>query len=307
MKKPEKVAVICGGESAERKVSLKTGKAVATALEGAPCEVFMFDTDRDLGEKLLEFEIESAFLALHGRGGEDGVIQGLLEWYKIPYTGPGVAASAVCMDKVLSKRIYEQLEIPTAPWFVLAENEEIENRGGFEKMAIKPRLEGSSIGMSIVEADKLKMAVKKAREYCDQVLVEEYIPGYEVTVGVIKLEDQLFLPPVGIRSSHDYFDYETKYTKGLTEYDVPAPLANETLDKLMNLTGKVSRAVGTESLCRVDYILKEETDPVLLEINTIPGLTSTSLLPMAASSAGIEFDELVWKLLCRAMEEKENA
>ncbi|MFP4686629.1 MAG: D-alanine--D-alanine ligase [bacterium] len=307
MKKPENVAVICGGDSAEREVSLKTGKAVIEALKTAECSVFEFDTDRDLGRQLLDKNIDAAFIALHGRGGEDGVIQGLLEWYGIPYTGPGVAASAICMDKVLSKRLYEQLEIPTANWFVIDSDQPVENSAGFKKMVVKPRLEGSSIGMSIVESDGLQTAVEKARRYCSQVLVEEYISGYEVTVGVVELEEQLFLPPVGIRSSHDYFDYETKYTKGLTEYDVPAPLEAEILNKLIARTNKVTHALGTESLSRVDYILKEDKEPVLLEINTVPGLTATSLLPMAAKSAGIEFEQLVWQLVCRALEREKNA
>ncbi len=300
------VAVICGGDSAEREVSLKTGKAVCEALESAPCRAKKYDTERDLGPRLHADEMDVAFVALHGRGGEDGTIQALLEWYDIPYTGPGVAASALCMDKIRSKYIYDQLSLPTADWFVLERGEEIENKNNFSRMVVKPRREGSSLGMSIVGPDELDGAVKEAYEYDDQVLVEKFIDGYEVTVGVVTLEELNILPPVGIRPSHEFFDYDTKYTKGLTEYDVPAPLSQEQVKLLSDITEDIVKEAETDSLCRVDFIIGEDGEPNLLEINTIPGLTATSLLPMAAEEAGISFEELVWGLVCRAKEDFAN-
>ncbi|MGM0380401.1 MAG: D-alanine--D-alanine ligase family protein [bacterium] len=307
MKEPETVAVICGGDSAEREVSLKTGKAVCEALESAPCTVKKYDTERDLGSRLCRDRVDTAFIALHGRGGEDGTIQALLEWYGIPYTGPGVAASALCMDKIRSKYIYEQLALPTADWFILEEEKEIRNVKDFSRLVVKPRREGSSLGMSIVEPGELEEAARKAFEYDDQLLVEEYVEGYEVTVGVITLDEMKILPPVGIRPSHEFFDYDTKYTKGLTEYDVPAPLEEEQVKILHDITEDIVKEAETASLCRVDFIMDRDNRPNLLEINTIPGLTATSLLPMAAGEAGISFEELVWGLVCRAREDFQDA
>ncbi len=302
VKEPEHVAVICGGDSAEREVSLKTGNAVAEALEESPAEVSLFDTEVDLGSRLRQAEVDVAFVALHGRGGEDGVIQGMLEWHGIPYTGPGVAASSICMDKIYTKFIVEQLQLPTPDWFILEADEAPVCKQKFERLVVKPRCEGSSIGLSIVEADELSEAVEAARRYDSEVLVEEYIEGYEVTVGAVTLDQFELLPPVGIRPSHEFFDFETKYTKGLTEYDVPAPLDREVVEKLRKFTRRAVTAFQTKSLCRVDYLLDKEEDPKLLEINTIPGMTATSLLPMAAEAAGTDFPELIWGLVCRALE-----
>ncbi len=301
VKQPKHVAVICGGQSAEREVSLKSGHAVLEALEQSPAEVSMFDTEVDLGSRLTEADVDVAFVALHGRGGEDGVIQGMLEWHGIPYTGPGVAASSICIDKIYTKFIVEQLQLPTPDWFILEADEEPVIKKDFERMVVKPRCEGSSIGLSIVDATELPEAVEVAREYDGEILVEEYVEGYEVTVGAVTLEEFELLPPVGIRPSHEFFDFETKYTKGLTEYDVPAPLEREVVEKLREFTRRAVSAFQTKSLCRVDYLLDEAGQPNLLEINTIPGMTATSLLPMAAEAAGTDFPELIWGLVCRAL------
>lgn len=303
MSKPEHVAVICGGNSAEREVSLKTGHAVEEALESAPASVSVYDTSPGLGDRLRDDQVDVAFVALHGRGGEDGQIQGMLEWNRIPYTGPGVAASALCMDKIYSKFVAEELNLPAPEWFLLEGEEAPVNKKNFERMVVKPRREGSSIGLSIVEEDEFEAAVETAREYDDELLVEEYISGYEVTMGVVTLEEFELLPPVGIRPSHEFFDFETKYTKGLTEYDVPAELEPEVVEQLESVTERAVKGFETTSLCRVDFVLDEAQNPFLLEINTIPGLTATSLLPMAASAAGIDFSELIWGLVVRAWEE----
>lgn len=300
---PEHVGVICGGDSAEREVSLKTGKAVAGALEVKSARVSVYDTGPDLGPRLRSEDVDVVFVALHGRGGEDGVIQGMLEWNEIPYTGPGVTSSALCMDKIYTKYVFEGLGVPTPDWFVLEPGEAPVNKGSFERLVVKPGREGSSIGLSIVEADDLKRAVERAREHDERLLIEEYVPGYEVTVGSVTLDDRRLLPPVGIRPSHEFFDYETKYTKGLTEYDVPAPLDSGLEDELMKITRRAVDGFQTGKLCRADFVLEDDTNPRLLEINTIPGMTATSLLPMAAEEAGVEFPDLIWGLVCQTLEE----
>lgn len=302
MSKPEHVAVIRGGESAEREVSLKSGRAVAEALEEAPCEVTEYDTDRHLGERLIDDGVDVAFVALHGRGGEDGVIQGMLEWYGIPYTGPGVEASATCMNKIRCKRIFDSIGVPTPDWFVISADDTVEPVESFEQYVVKPRLEGSSLGMSIVEEEGFAGAVQEARNYDRDVLVERHVEGYETTVGVVGLDTVRILPPVGIRPSHDYFDYETKYTKGLTEYDVPADVDDDTAKQLTSMTRDVVDELDTRSLSRVDFIVTDE-GPKVLEVNTIPGMTETSLLPKAAAEDGIAFEELVWSMVQSAGEE----
>lgn len=299
-----RVGVVRGGESEEREISLKTGRAVVEGLENAPCQVFEYDTSADLGQRLEDDGIDVVFIALHGAEGENGTIQGMLEWRGIPYTGPGPAASALCMDKVMTRRFFDQLDVPSPGWFVLNENEPVTNKEDFDRLVVKPRGEGSSIGMSIVDRDDFEEAVEEARQYSEDVLVEEFIEGYEVTVGVVGFDELTVLPPVGIRPSHEFFDFETKYTKGLTDYDVPAELSTEQVERLSTLTERIVNEAETDSLCRVDYIMDTEGEPRLLEINTIPGLTQTSLLPKAASEAGMTFDELLWGLIQAARGQK---
>lgn len=295
------VGVLRGGTSEEREISLKTGKAVVNALEKRPCDVIEYDTSPTLGEELTRDDVDVVFVALHGRGGEDGTVQAMMEWRGIDFTGPGSRASALCMDKVRSRQVFDQVDVPSPDWFRLRKKDAIENRKGFERMVVKPRHEGSSLGMSIVGESGLKDAVAHAREFDDQVLVEEYVDGYELTVGAYRHETLEVLPPVGIRPEHEFFDFKTKYTKGLTEYDVPADLTDDQVRDVKDLTERVVREAETEDLCRVDYLLDEDGTFRLLEINTIPGLTETSLLPKAAAQTGFDFDELVWNLLQSAL------
>lgn len=297
---PINIGIVRGGESEEREISLKTGKAVANALQSENCTVQEYDTSPDLGSKLKQDDIEVVFLALHGKGGEDGTIQGMLEWRGIPYTGPCTRASALCMDKLRTRQVFDREGISSPDWFYLRNNENIKNKKNFQKMVVKPRFEGSSLGMSIVEENEFETAVQTARNYDSEVIVEEYIEGYEVTVGVFSDTSLVTLPPIGIRPKNEFFDFETKYTKGLTEYDVPAEISDEALNQLKTLTGKIVKIAETESLCRVDYIQDNDGNFRLLEINTIPGLTETSLLPKAAREKGISFEELIWKLITSA-------
>lgn len=299
---PGRVAVVRGGDSAEREVSLKSGKAVAEALREAPCEVLEYDTPSDLGERLRRDEVEVAFLALHGPGGEDGTIQGLLDWIGIPYTGPGPAASAIGMDKVLTRWFADRLGIPSPEWFYLAAEESIHKKKDFQRMVVKPRSEGSSVGVFRVASEDFEGAVRKSREHGGDVLVENYLEGPEATVGVVQLDEIRVLPPVGIHPAEGFYDYEAKYTPGVTELQVPADLPGKTLDRLRSLTRRFVSALGAEALCRVDFRLDEQGEPRLLEINTIPGMTETSLLPRAAEAAGLTFEELVWSMVRHAGE-----
>lgn len=291
-----KVAVVRGGTSAERKISLKTGSAVVQALESRPCEVLEYDVSSQLGEILEADQVDVVFLALHGKGGEDGTVQAMLKWREIPFTGPGYHASALCMDKLRTRQLFDQLEVPGPDWYRLRRSETVRNKKNFSRMVVKPRSEGSSLGVSIVDESHLQKAVDQAREFDDDVIVEEYVDGYEITVGVVTTDDLNILPPVGIRPDHEFFDYDSKYTKGLTKYDVPAELSSSVLEQAQSLASKIAREAETRSLCRVDLLLDTNGTFRLLEINTIPGLTETSLLPMAASEVGIEFEDLIWQL-----------
>ncbi|MFB6356088.1 MAG: ATP-grasp domain-containing protein, partial [bacterium] len=215
----------------------------------------------------------------------------------------GHEASALCMDKLRTKQVLEAEGIPTPRWKVVRSGD-VDPGINFDRAVVKPRREGSSIGMSIVPSDEVSSAIQKARNFGSDVIVEEYMDGYEATVGVVGLESVEILPPVGIRPSHDFFDYETKYTKGLTEYDVPADLPDNVKQELREITARTVNAFEAQSLCRVDFILDEEHNPYVLELNTIPGLTETSLLPKAARLDGMSFEQLVWNLVCHAEEEQ---
>ena len=298
---PERVAVIRGGQSAEREISLKSGSAVEEALQEAPCQVKTYDTDPSLGERLRSAGIDVAFLTLHGRGGEDGVIQGMLEWNGIPYTGPGVEASSTCMDKFRCKQIFRSEDWRSPRWFSIRQEDEIAPRMNFDRYVVKPRFEGSSLGISIVTEKGFERAVNQARDFDRDILVEEYVDGYEVTVGIVKLDSVRIFRPIGIRPQHEFFDFDTKYTKGLTEYDVPAELDHKTEQEVKRFAGEVARNLETEALCRVDFLVSEGV-PFLLEINTIPGLTETSLLPKAAREADLSFPDLIWNLTKSATE-----
>lgn len=294
----ETVAVLAGGQSAEREISLKSGQAMMEALQDAPVDKMMLEPTEYLRRRLAEEEVDCAVIALHGRGGEDGQVQAVLDWHQVPYTGPPMAPSARCMDKLFSKRLFRQGGIPTPDWSRLASDDDIQVPEGLgEPLVVKPRFEGSSLGMTIVERDDLEEALAEARQYDPDVIVEEHVEGYEVTVGIVTLNETHVLPPVGIRPSHEFFDYETKYTKGLTEYDVPAELGQERKQEVMDVALEAASHLETLELCRVDLMVPEKGPATVLEINTIPGFTETSLLPKAARADGIDFSELVWGMV----------
>jgi len=292
-----RIGVLYGGLSAEREVSLKSGKAVGMALQELGYLVTMIDVDRQVVEKLKKSQVQAVFNALHGAYGEDGTIQGVLEYLMIPYTGPGVMASSIAMNKVMSKRILLSHNIPTPDYTVPNEGDlDIVVPPGGYPLVVKPVAEGSSLGVTIVTGeDQLPEALAAAREYSQQVMIESYIPGLELTAAV--LGDEV-LPLIEIRAQGGVYDYRAKYTKGYTEYLVPAPIASDTARKVQELARSSARALScTRGAVRVDFRLDMENCPFVIEVNTVPGMTETSLLPQAAKAAGIDFATLIDRIL----------
>jgi D-alanine-D-alanine ligase len=290
------VGVLMGGRSAEREVSLRTGAAVLGALRRLGERAVAIDACGDVPRVLARRGVDVAFIALHGRGGEDGTVQGLLECLGIPYTGAGVLASALAMDKKQSKLLFRALGIPTPPF-------EVFSRGArgvrLQRLAppvvVKPTNEGSSVGMTVVRSRAaLGRALGRALRYDPEAIVEQYLPGREFTVGVL---DETALPAVEVRPRSGLYDYRSKYTAGRTEYLAPAPIGARLAARLGTLAVAAHRALGCRGASRVDFRLDGRGRPAVLEVNTIPGMTETSLLPKSAAAAGIGFDELVARIL----------
>lgn len=322
----KRVGVLMGGISCERDISLKSGNAVFRALGNKGIDVVPVELARSstmngyrktVMEKIRSSKIDVAFIALHGEFGEDGKVQEILEDMNIPYTGSRVNASRLGMDKISSKDIFESKNIPVPRYIVIvrdrisnrrvrdsvSDNIGLDSRQDFHvyfkelgmPLVVKPCNEGSSIGLSIVDSEPaLFTAINNACKYSDSVIVEEYIRGREVTVGI--LEDKA-LPVVEIIPKKRFFDFEAKYEKGLTEYKVPADISKKTYDACQEIALSAHKALGASFFSRVDMMLTEDDSPLVLEINTIPGLTEASLLPKAALAAGINFEELVLKIL----------
>lgn len=292
-----KVAVLMGGLSAEREVSLKSGAAVLAALQGRGVDAHGVDVGTDIVAVLQQGGFERAFIALHGRGGEDGVIQGVLESLAIPYTGSGVLGSALSMDKVRTKLVWQAAGAPT-PDFVLLDEQspwnEIATQLGLP-LAVKPVHEGSSIGAErvAVVAD-LPAAWQAAATFDDMVMAEPWIEGDEYTVAILGGHA---LPMIRLETPRTFYDYEAKYSANDTRYHCPCGLDTETESQLQSLAVDAFTILGAEGWGRVDLMLDGEGRPWLLENNTVPGLTDHSLVPMAAAAAGIEFDELIWRIL----------
>ncbi len=297
--KKKRVGVLMGGTSSERDISLRTGKSVHKALkENGFAEVTLIDVDNDIAKKLQSKRIEVAFIALHGSPGEDGRIQGLLEIMGIAYTGSGVLSSALCMDKVATKEVLHYHGILTPPFRVL--NPGSNPPGGLKlPCVVKPPSEGSTIGVSLVKKrSEFKEAFKMARRFSSAVLVESYIEGREVTVSVLDLQRDL--PVVEIQPSGDFYDYKAKYTAGNAEFVVPAKLKKTELKRVRAAALASYKALRCRGAARVDMIIDHKGVPYVIEVNTVPGMTKMSLLPMAALSAGISYGALVEEMLCSA-------
>jgi D-alanine-D-alanine ligase len=302
-----RVGVVMGGASAEREVSLASGQAVLRALAAAGHEVVpvVLGAGADALDTLSRARIDVAFLALHGRFGEDGCIQGVLEWLRIPYTGSSVAASALAMDKLKSKELFRLHNVPTPPYYTFeardgaADLEETHGSFGFP-VIVKPRREGSSLGVSRAgNLPELALAVERARAYDTSVLVERHIAGREVHVGILG-DRVLGAIEVVPRNGNGIYDYACKYTAGMTEYHLPARLGTARYRGILNLAERAALALEVDGAVRVDLIVTEGQNEYTLEINTLPGLTPTSLLPKIAAAAGFDFTSLCEAILERA-------
>lgn len=333
-----KIAVLTGGTSAERDVSLSTGRAVARALSERGHEVLAIDTaggrliqapqadlpQAEIGkvppsseeeegqagpiarafEELPETRnTEVVFVALHGGAGEDGRIQAVLDLIGIPYTGSGPLGSALAMDKVVSKELFTSAGIPTPAWLVgPVETSEVEAQLGGYPVIVKPSHEGSTVGVTLVgDADELGPAIERASTFIGLPLIEAFIPGRELAVGVLGEEA---LPIVEIRPSHEIYDYECKYTKGMSEYLVPAPIDPEIAGEVQELAVRAHKVLRLSAYSRIDFRVDAAGRPWCLEANSLPGMTATSLLPKAAAASGIGFEELCERIVRLALAER---
>ncbi|MEW5972507.1 MAG: D-alanine--D-alanine ligase, partial [Pseudomonadota bacterium] len=295
-----RVAVLYGGWSAEREVSLKSGRAVLEALRARGVDAHGIDAGRDVVEQLKAGAFERAFIVMHGRGGEDGVIQGALELIGLPYTGSGVLASALGMDKLRSKQLWLGAGLPTPAFRVLESMADAEAaaRELALPLMVKPALEGSSIGMSKVRtAADLPAAFAKAAGF-GPVLAEQFIEGGEYTVAI--LGDRA-LPPIRLETSHDFYDFDAKYLADDTRYHCPCGLPSDAEDELKSLALAAFRAIGASGWGRVDVMRDGAGRFWLLEINTVPGMTDHSLVPMAARADGMDFGDLVLAILATTL------
>lgn len=326
IRSPLRIGILMGGPSPEWEVSLNSGRAVWEALTHLGYSVRAFDIVEGFPElsasweggvsreeqasrarltlpppdhPLVTGEIDLVFNALHGTPGEDGTVQALLEFLRIPYTGSGVAASALAMDKIRAKARFQEVEVPTPRALVLEAGgdgaaDRVATTVGFPAV-VKPRAQGSTVGVTILESpEELPAAVERARAYGDFVLVEEYIPGREITVSILGEEA---LPVVEIHPEGGFYDYDHKYTSGLSGYTCPAELEASLAGRLQEIALTAFRALGCRDYGRVDLRLDQEGWPFCLEVNTLPGLTGTSLVPKAARAAGMDFRTLVERIV----------
>jgi D-alanine-D-alanine ligase len=292
-----KVAVVFGGTSTEREVSLKTGAAVLAALKRRGVDAFGFDPRDQLLPELLSAGTDRVWIALHGPGGEDGTLQGALECLGIAYTGSGVLGSAIGMDKLRTKRLAQAAGIPTSDYMELTGEQDLD--AALARLAlpliVKPATQGSSVGMTKVERPgELLPAYRVAAAVDHSVLAEAWISGAEYTVSI--LNDRA-LPSIRIQPAKTFYDYEAKYLRDDTQYFCPSGLSKPAEEHLAALGLAAFAVVGADGWGRADFMMDSAGRPQLLEVNTVPGMTDHSLVPMAAKAAGINFDELVWRIL----------
>lgn len=297
-----RVGVLLGGLGPEREISLKTGEAVFAALERLGYDVVKIFVDADIDRVLRQTPIDVAFVALHGLYGEDGSIQGLLEMLQIPYTGSGVLASALAMDKLKAKELFRLYNVPTPPYYGVDADQldriaEVHSSFGFP-VFVKPRHGGSSVGAGRAN-DLAELAEKceSAADFDNSILVERHVAGREVAVGVL---DGRALGAIEIVPTGRFYDYKSKYQSGQSDYHFPARLSPTRYKGVLNLAERAVRSVGASGACRVDLLVTEGENEYVLEVNTLPGLTPTSLLPKIAAGAGYDFDKLVDAILERA-------
>ena len=296
-----RIGVLLGGFSSERKVSLKSGRAVAKALKGLGHPVKVIDVRSPNILPLLK-DIDFAFIVLHGKFGEDGTLQRILEKHRIPYTGPRAKASQDAFDKAITKKVLTRHKIPTASYIISRSPHHISRIPFGFPIVVKPCREGSSVGVSIVHNDaELKGALKVAANYDKNILVEQFIKGREVTVGIL---GQTPLPLVEVRPKQGFYSFKAKYQDKKTEYIVKPRFPAKVVRQIQQTALKAYKALGCSGLSRVDLIYSPENGPFVLEINTIPGMTERSLLPKAARAVGIEFPQLCEKIILLAVRTK---
>lgn len=303
--KNKKICVLMGGHSGERAVSLRSGQRVFDSLKSQGFNVISMDLEDDLISRLKRAGVEIVYLALHGKYGEDGVVQGLLDYAGIPYTGSKVLASALAMNKLAAKRIFDAVGIPTPRYLeidrsaaILQEIEKVKKLFPFP-LVLKPTSEGSSLGVHLIKqpSELDEILAKVVNEY-EEVFVEEYIKGKEVTVGIIgRGQDLQALPILELVPKREFYDYEAKYTEGLTEFILPARLSKPLYQKTQAVALSAHKALGCYGVSRVDVIVSKDHIPYVHEVNSIPGMTERSDLPAEAAAAGISFDQLVVKIL----------
>ena len=324
-KRKPKIALLFGGTSPERKVSKASGASIYSALKNLGYETILinpaygakqsndlFDENdaveisnrnyvEAINSKILD-GIDLAFLALHGKWGEDGTVQSLLELRGIKYTGSNVLSSSISMDKNMSKILFQHYGVKTPDWFVTAQNNSthqvvistIKKKFGFP-CVIKPNDQGSTVGLTICDSEgKVEESLSLAYQFSDKALIEEYIPGREMTITVL---DNKALPVLEIKPKHGLYDYECKYTSGMSEYEVPARISKQVEEELQSQALLAFNSLGCRGYSRIDFRLKNDKETYCLEVNTLPGMTSTSLVPKAAKAVGISFEELVDRIV----------
>ncbi|MFH1655106.1 MAG: D-alanine--D-alanine ligase [Candidatus Omnitrophota bacterium] len=305
-----KVGVLMGGTSSERDISLESGKAVYEVLNSGKMDVEKIDLNTvnksEIRSRLKKSGISIAFIALHGKFGEDGSLQAILEKLNIPYTGSGVKSSRLALDKIASRKIFQHKNIPVPNYKIFDKRNKIDLKKikfNSPVLVVKPATQGSSVGVSFVDKKSdLFKAADIAFKYDDRIIIEEYLPGREITVGV--LEDKP-LPIVEIIPKKRFFDFQAKYEKGMTDYEVPAKIPSKIYKKAQGIGLRAHKVLGCSDFSRVDMILKDNI-PYVLEVNTIPGLTAMSLLPKAAKAINIDFLELCLRIIKNAYGKKKN-
>lgn len=303
-----RVALLAGGTSGEREISLASGEGARKALEEAGFTVEWIDPAKaDDLKRLIDEKFDVVFMCLHGKMGEDGTVQGMLELLNIPYTCSGVLSSAIAMDKAKSKVFYTLAGVPTPVSVTLRRGEQVDIDSIKETVGIpcvvKPATEGSALGVEIIEEEgKLEWALNRVFELDDQILVESFVAGTEITVAVLGNEEAMALPIIKIVPTGEFYDFESKYAPGGSQHICPAPLDDGLVAVIQDFAIRAHHALGCRGVSRSDFIIDGNDKPWILETNTIPGMTATSLLPDAARAAGISFPELCTKLIEYALE-----
>jgi D-alanine-D-alanine ligase len=301
-----KIGVLMGGWSSEREISLLSGQRVLNSLKNQGFQAVAIDINRNFVNQIRDAKIDLAFIILHGRPGEDGSIQGYLDMLGVPYTGSGVTASAVCMDKVFTKELFRRWGVPTPDDVVIGADDpvgaavaEAEKKFGYPMIA-KPRAEGSSVGIELLEGRRGAVErCERVRRGFGDILLEQFVPGMVATVGILVNEALPILELVPKRQK--FYDYEAKYTRGETDFILPARLDPKVEQQIKDLAVRAFRRAGCKGFARVDLVVKGSKQPYFLEINTLPGLTDISDLPAEAEAAGISYDELIFRILADAL------